>query len=179
MMDSISSLLTLQRLFAIVCCWPREEPDPPVALKSRGGSAIALIRPCPPFFPFMWSRPGCASLPGISVADVEASVPETSLRERGPLLITHQGVSGPGILRLSAWGARILHQRDYEFALRLNWLPALTEQDVQEQLRSLRTRHPNRRVLNSPIGELPARLWEQLARVAGVIDETRWTNLSA
>jgi hypothetical protein len=132
----------------------------------------------PSLFSFHVVETWLRSLPGISVADVEASIPETSLRERGPLLITHQGVSGPAILRLSAWGARILHKADYEFTLRLNWVPTWTEQEVQEQLRSLRDCHPNRRVINSPIGELPARLWEQLARLAGVTDETRWTNLS-
>ncbi|MEY2551691.1 MAG: hypothetical protein QOG12_1835, partial [Verrucomicrobiota bacterium] len=118
------------------------------------------------------------SLPGISVADVEASIPQTALRERGPLLVTHQGVSGPAILRLSAWGARILHDRDYRFTLRLNWTPTLTEPQIQEAMRALRDAHPNRRVFNSPLAELPVRLWEQLAVAAGIRPETRWTNLS-
>ena len=82
------------------------------------------------------------------------------------------------ILRLSAWGARVLHGVDYEFTLRLNWVPVLSEAEIQAQLRSLRESNPNRRVINSPIAELPARLWEQLALAAGVERETRWTNLS-
>ena len=140
-----------------------------------GHSALPAV---PSLFSFHVVEQWLRSLPGISVADVEASIPETPLRERGPLLITHQGVSGPAILRLSAWGARLLHQRDYEFTLRLNWVPGLNEQKVQEQLRSLRESNPNRRVINSPLAELPARLWEQLALAAGGSDETRWTNLS-
>ena len=82
------------------------------------------------------------------------------------------------ILRLSAWGARVLHKVDYEFTLRLNWVPVLSDEEIQAQLRSLRESNPNRRVINSPNAELPARLWEQLALAAGVERETRWTNLS-
>jgi predicted Rossmann fold flavoprotein len=118
------------------------------------------------------------SLPGVSVPDVEASVAGTRLRERGALLITHQGVSGPVILRLSAWGARVLHERGYIFTLRLNWLADLSEQEIRERLRGLRESNPNRRVHNSPIAPLPIRLWEQLALAAGVERDTRWTTLS-
>ena len=140
-----------------------------------GHSAVPAV---PSLFSFHVGEKWLRALPGVSVADVEASVPETPLRERGPLLITHQGVSGPVILRLSAWGARILHARDYEFTLRLNWAPGLSEPEVHRQVRSLRESNPNRRVINSPIAEIPARLWEQLALSAGIDHETRWTNLS-
>ena len=152
--------------------------------RSNSGAQIArslghdLLPAVPSLFSFHASEKWLRALPGVSVADVEASVPKTSLRERGPLLITHQGVSGPVILRLSAWGARVLHKVDYEFTLRLNWVPVLSEEEIQVQLRSLRESNPNRRVINSPIAELPARLWEQLALAAGVDPETRWTNLS-
>jgi predicted Rossmann fold flavoprotein len=87
-------------------------------------------------------------------------------------------VSGPAILRLSAWGARILHGFDYEFVLRLNWLPDLNDAQIRAQLQGLRESNPNRRVANSPIAPLPARLWEQLALAAGIALETRWTTLS-
>ncbi|MEY2507384.1 MAG: hypothetical protein QOH01_1713 [Verrucomicrobiota bacterium] len=152
--------------------------------RSNSGAQIAqalshtLLPAVPSLFSFHVAEKWLCSLPGISVADVEASVPQTALRERGPLLITHQGVSGPAILRLSAWGARILHDRDYRFTLRLNWTPTLAEPQIQEAMRGLRDAHPNRRVFNSPLGELPVRLWEQLAVAAGIRPETRWTNLS-
>lgn len=152
--------------------------------RSIGGAQIArwlghtALPAVPSLFSFHVVEQWLRSLPGVSVADVEASIPETPLKERGPLLITHQGVSGPAILRLSAWGARALHQRDYEFPLRLNWIPEWNQQKVEEQLRSLRESNPNRRVINSPVAELPARLWEQLALGAGISDETRWTHLS-
>jgi predicted Rossmann fold flavoprotein len=152
--------------------------------RSISGERIAeslghtLLPAVPSLFSFHVANPWFRSLPGVSVPDVEASVPRTQFRERGALLITHQGVSGPAILRLSAWGARVLHEFDYQFTLRLNWLPDLSEQQIRERLRSLRETNPNRRVLNSPIAPLPIRLWEQLALAAGVGRETRWTTLS-
>jgi predicted Rossmann fold flavoprotein len=152
--------------------------------RSISGERIAeslghtLLPAVPSLFSFHVANPWLRSLPGVSVPDVEASVLRTELRERGALLITHQGVSGPAILRLSAWGARVLHALDYQFILRLNWLPDLSEQEIRERLRSPRESNPNRRVLNSPIAPLPIRLWEQLALAAGVGRETPWTNLS-
>jgi predicted Rossmann fold flavoprotein len=152
--------------------------------RSNSGAQIAaalghtLLPAVPSLFSFHVVEAWLRALPGVSVTDVETSVPGTSLRERGPLLITHQGVSGPAILRLSAWGARVLHARDYEFTLRLNWARSLNEEEIHRQMRALRETHPNRLVINSPIGELPARLWEQVALRAGIDRETRWTTLS-
>jgi predicted Rossmann fold flavoprotein len=152
--------------------------------RSASGGEIArslghtLLPAVPSLFAFHVSETWLRSLPGISMPKVEVSVPGASLRERGPLLITHQGVSGPVILRLSAWGARALHDLDYRFALRVNWLPGSNEDSVRGQLRALRESHPNRRVVNSPIGAVPQRLWEQLTAVATIRPETRWTTLS-
>ena len=152
--------------------------------RSPGGAQMAeslghtFTPPVPSLFSFHVAAPWLRLLPGVSVQDVEASVPGTPLRERGALLITHNGVSGPAILRLSAWGARILHSLDYEFALRVNWVPDLDDEQIRAQLQALRESNPNRRVANSPIAPLPVRLWEQLALAAGIDRETRWTTLS-
>jgi predicted Rossmann fold flavoprotein len=123
--------------------------------------------------PTVWIR----VLPGISVGDVELSVPETKLRERGSLLITHNGVSGPAVLRLSAWGARILHKMDYHFRLRVNWIPEMNDTALREEFQERRRAHPNRRVINSPVGSLPMRLWEQLVLNAAIAPETIWASL--
>jgi predicted Rossmann fold flavoprotein len=152
--------------------------------RSKSGARIAAslghtpLSAVPSLFSFHVRDEWLRSLPGVSVPDVEASVTRTKLRERGALLVTHQGVSGPAILRLSAWGARILHELDYQFTLRLNWLPELNGEEVRDRLRALRASNPNRLVLNSPISPLPARLWEQLAVAAGIDRDTRWTTLS-
>jgi predicted Rossmann fold flavoprotein len=152
--------------------------------RSAVGAEIArslghtLAPAVPSLFSFHIAEPWLRLLPGVSVQNVEASVPETRLRERGPLLITHNGVSGPAILRLSAWGARVLHSLDYTFNLRVNWLPDLNEEKIRAHFQGMRDSNPNRLVTNSAIAPLPARLWEQLAFAADVRPDTRWTTLS-
>lgn len=151
--------------------------------RSTGGAQIAqslghtIIPPVPSLFSLHVPTPWLRSLPGISLSDVELAVKGTRLRERGPLLITHNGVSGPAVLRLSAWGARVLHELDYQFILRVRWLPKLNEEEIRAELESLRRSRPNRRVINSPIAPLPARIREQLILAAGIDRETRWTAL--
>jgi hypothetical protein len=148
-----------------------------------GGIAVALGHtlepPVPSLFTFQVETAWLRELPGISVERVEAVVEGTNLRERGPLLITHAGVSGPAVLRLSAWGARVLHGMDYRFPLRVNWLPGLSSGAVAAELNARRATHAARLVVNGPIAPLPARLWEQLVLAAGVGRETRWSALSS
>ena len=108
--------------------------------------------------------------------DVELSV--AKLRERGPLLITHNGISGPAVLRLSAWGARILHAMNYRFTLRVNWIPEMNEAELRKEFQSRRQTEPNRRVNNSSIGAIPTRLWEKLVSNAAISPETIWTSLT-
>jgi predicted Rossmann fold flavoprotein len=122
-----------------------------------------LETPVPSLFTFHSATAWLRDLAGISVESVEASVPGTRLRERGALLVTHTGLSGPVILRLSAWGARALHDRDYKFNLHLNWR---------------REQQPAKLLINTPITPLPARLWERLVVTAGVEPDTRWSRLT-
>ena len=132
--------------------------------------------PVPSLFSLHTSAAWLRSLPGISIGDVEVSVEK--LCERGPLLITHNGVSGPAVLRLSAWGARILHEKNYRFTLRVNWIPELTEAELRSEFQSRRKSAPTRRVFNSRIGSIPARLWEKLASNASILPETNWASLT-
>ena len=137
-----------------------------------------LAPPVPSLFTFHIEMPWLRELAGISVAEVEAAVPSAGLRERGALLVTHWGLSGPVILRLSAWGARELHKQDYRFPLRVNWLPRLSPDAIAAALQSRRKTQPARQVINAPLAPLPARLWEQLVNAAGIPRETRWAALS-
>ena len=152
--------------------------------RDAGGPQIAQMLghtiepPVPSLFSLHVTTPWLRTLPGVSVSDVELSVAGSKLRQRGPLLITHNGVSGPAVLRLSAWGARELAALDYNFSLRVNWLPEMSEAAVTEELRARRTTQPKRHVSNSPIAPLPNRLWEQLVRVSGIPPETIATELS-
>ena len=140
------------------------------------GHTIEL--PVPSLFSLHIATPWLRELPGVSVPDVELSVPGTKLRERGPLLITHNGISGPAILRLSAWGARLLAERDYQFKLHLNWLPEMSGEAIAAEFQTRRIDQARRRVVSSSISPLPVRLWEQLVHAAGISSETIWTNLT-
>jgi len=147
-----------------------------------GGLAVSLghtlVPPVPSLFTFTVQAEWLRRLAGVSVPAVEASVPGTRLREQGALLITHRGLSGPAILRLSAWGARELHQRNYCFPLQLNWLPHLDPEALAAELQSRRDAQPSRYVVNTPRAPLTARLWDQLVLAANIPRPTRWAELS-
>jgi predicted Rossmann fold flavoprotein len=121
--------------------------------------------PVPSLFTFHIEADWVRELAGISVPRVEVSVPGTRLREQGPLLFTHWGLSGPVILRLSAWGARELHALGYRFPLRIAWT-------VEAE-----TRQSSGLVLNSPVAGLPKRLWAALLDLAGIPRTERWASL--
>jgi predicted Rossmann fold flavoprotein len=137
-----------------------------------------LESPVPSLFTFQVTLPGLNQLAGITVEDVEVSVPEIQLKERGPLLLTHAGLSGPAILRLSAWGARVLHGLDYHFPLEVNWLPRLSTEAVTAELVANQRTQPARRVVTTPVKPLPARLWLYLVGAAGIAETTRWAELA-
>jgi predicted Rossmann fold flavoprotein len=138
----------------------------------------SLEAPVPSLFTFHIATPWLRELAGISLESVEVAVLETKLRERGALLITHWGLSGPVILRLSAWGARVLHQIDYRCSLRVNWLPNLNDEKLIREFDVRRRTQAARFVVNSSITPLPGRLWEQLVLATGIPRETRWSALS-
>lgn len=135
-----------------------------------------LIPPVPSLFTFQIEVVWLRSLAGVT-AEVEVCVPSGRLRQRGPLLVTHWGVSGPAVLKLSAWGARELHALDYRFPLLVNWLPESNEEKVQQEFQVRRETSGAKLVVNVPLAPLTARLWEQLVIAAGVPRTTRWAEL--
>jgi predicted Rossmann fold flavoprotein len=137
-----------------------------------------LVSPVPSLFTFTISAPWLRQLAGISVETASVTIPETRLSEIGPLLITHAGLSGPVILRLSAWGARILSDRNYAFPLLVNWLPKLELSALDMEIEQRKTSVAARKITNAPIGGLPSRLWEALVIRAGIDLETRWAHLN-
>lgn len=149
---------------------------------AAGALAVSLGHtlepPVPSLFTFHVEVPWLRGLAGVSVPEVEVSVPELRLTGRGPLLVTHWGFSGPAILRLSAWGARALHGLNYRFTLRVNWLAGRSVEDVARELMERRGGQGARLVVNVPPPPLSARLWEQLVLAAGVPRETRWAGLT-
>ena len=134
--------------------------------------------PVPSLFTFNIRDARLDGLAGISVPEAEVSVPSCRLRQRGPLLVTHWGLSGPAILRLSAWGARVLHDLDYRFDLHVNWLPSLPAPELLAALQAWRAANPRRAVLAaSPFPALSARLWRSLAAPAAGEAQRPWGQL--
>jgi predicted Rossmann fold flavoprotein len=129
-------------------------------------------------FTFHIETPWLRELAGVSVESVEALVPDARLRECGALLVTHWGLSGPVILRLSAWGARKLAASNYRFPLRINWLPHLKPETLLAEFERRRKTQPARLVVNAPVPPLAARLWEGLVKAARLAHEIRWAALS-
>ncbi|MGC3959116.1 MAG: NAD(P)/FAD-dependent oxidoreductase [Verrucomicrobiota bacterium] len=134
--------------------------------------------PVPSLFTLQIPVPWLNELAGASVEGAEVSVPKADLRERGPVLVTHWGLSGPAVLRLSAWGARALHDLNYQFLLRVNWMPALPFEQLAAEIQTRRQTQGAKLVINAPIPPLSARLWEALVLAAGVGCETRWAALT-
>jgi len=142
-----------------------------------GSLGHTIEAPVPSLFTFQIAAPWLPSLAGVAVT-AEVSVPGTKLRERGPVLVTHWGLSGPAILRLSAWGARALHDLNYQFPLLVNWLPASSSEEILKEFQNRRVTCGAKLLLNVPLAPLTTRLWEQLVTVAGVPRDTRWSALS-
>jgi predicted Rossmann fold flavoprotein len=118
-------------------------------------------------------------LMGISVPQASVKIQGSKLAEQGPLLITHWGVSGPVVLRLSAWGARELAAKGYHFGVQVNWVPACSEQAARVVLQEQRQERASQLVVaRNPFG-LPQRLWEHLVTTAGIGGAVRWADLSA
>ena len=134
--------------------------------------------PVPSLFTFHIAVPWLQELAGVSVESAEVSVPISKLCERGSLLVTHWGLSGPVVLRLSAWGARELRERDYKFQLLVNWMPQLSAELFLKEISVRRQGQGAKLVVNAPIAPLTARLWEALVLAAGLNRETRWASLT-
>ena len=139
------------------------------------GLGHELIPNVPSLFAFNIDDPRFTGLPGVSVSNASVSVAGMKLEADGPLLITHQGLSGPGILRLSAWGARDLHERDYSFTVSINWLPGV---DVATRLADIRTDWAKRKVCSrAPFEGFPKRLWQRLCLAAEIPEDCTWSHL--
>lgn len=142
-----------------------------------------LVPNVPSLFAFNIHDPRISDLPGISVPDAQISVPAIKLTATGPLLITHHGLSGPGVLKLSAWGARELHDCGYQFPIAINWLHGLSPNQIETTLANTRQNWGKRRVRSrAPFENLPApfpkRLWERLCIAAGVDENCIWSQLN-
>ena len=138
-----------------------------------------IVPPVPSLFTFKVTDPRLHDLAGIAVNPVQVrlQVADTKpLTQTGPLLITHWGVSGPAVLKLSAWGARLLHGAGYRATLIVNWVPEMPE--VQRVLQMAKEKLARRAIANQSPVPIPQRLWQRLVMAAQIAPDKQWANVS-
>ncbi|WP_037317356.1 NAD(P)/FAD-dependent oxidoreductase [Salegentibacter sp. Hel_I_6] len=138
-----------------------------------------IIEPVPSLFTFNIKDDRIKDLPGIATeAVVKINSKKVNLESKGPLLITHWGMSGPGILKLSAWGARDLEKLNYQFQIMVNWLPGYSSEEILDQLKELKTKFAKQQVVKNAQFDLPKRLWRSLVLASEVNEVTTWADLN-
>lgn len=137
--------------------------------------------PVPSLFTFNIDDPRLQDLAGVSVPAAHLKLlveGHKRLEQVGPLLITHWGLSGPAVLKLSAWGARILHQQKYQAQLQINWLPQFNQEKLRQTLLAVKSQLPQKSIAAACPVPLPRRLWERLVHACGISAGKRWAELS-
>lgn len=137
-----------------------------------------IVPPVPSLFTFNMPRETVRSLMGVVIDSVSVKVQSTKLNAEGPLLITHWGMSGPAILKLSAWGARELQEKKYDFKLQVNWLGSIKEHQLRDSFNSSILNIRKRKVANGNPFQLPNRFWDFIIQKAGINGDTIWAELS-
>lgn len=138
-----------------------------------------IAEPVPSLFTFNLPKHPITALMGVAAQPVRVKIEASKLSEEGPVLITHWGLSGPAVLRLSAWGARELAQKEYKFKAHLNWMPGYNEQTLKAEMQDMRQAHPAKKVANHNFTKLPARLFQFLLQQSGITEEQRFADLPA
>jgi predicted Rossmann fold flavoprotein len=141
-------------------------------LESLGHSIVSAA---PSLFTFNIKDARLKDLMGLSTF-ASVKVKKSKLEASGPLLITHWGMSGPGILRLSAWGARELFDKNYHFAILVNWLNDTTFEDAIDLLKDIKIENAKKVISKKSPLEMPNRLWERLVLASGISEETKWAD---
>jgi hypothetical protein len=136
-----------------------------------------IIKPVPSLFTFNIPDKKLAELMGVAVPEAKIRIAGTKLETLGPVLITHWGLSGPAILKASAWGAKQLHDMNYNFNALVSWLPKFNEEKLRIEFENEREENASRTIIGNCPFPLPKRLWEYLCLKAGITAATRWADL--
>ena len=134
-----------------------------------------IIDPNPSLFTFNLPKNDLLTLQGL-VANVDVKIIGSKFSESGPLLVTHWGVSGPGILKLSSWAARFLNERNYEFDFMINWLPNQSEDRLKDLFASYKQNFGNKKVFNQMELDIPKKLKHFLMGKAGISSDIKWAD---
>jgi predicted Rossmann fold flavoprotein len=154
----------------------------PIGRRIASSLGHSIVEAVPSLFTFNIKDPVLNDLGGVSVPNVKvrllSSSGEPALEQQGPLLVTHWGLSGPAVLKLSAWGARRLHGQQYQADLVVNWLPSLNAEQLRDRLNGARQEFPRRQLGNYVPIELPQRLWLYLLDRSGLSVQSLWADIS-
>lgn len=137
----------------------------------------SIIEPVPSLFTFNMPGNSISTLMGNVVEKATVKVEGTKLIGKGPLLITHWGMSGPAILLLSAWGARILNEKNYQFAILVNWLDEMKDLTLREMMSEIMKDHGGKMIGNLNPFPVTNRMWHYLLEKSEIHLETRWKDL--
>jgi len=136
-----------------------------------------IIPPAPSLFTFNLPKDDILSLMGV-VSDVEIKIVGSKFIESGPLLITHWGVSGPAVLKLSSWAARFLNEKNYKFDFTINWLPDYNDEGLKELFNTYKQNYGSKKIINQIELELPKKLKHFLLQKAGINNELKWADIN-
>jgi len=137
----------------------------------------SIIDAVPSLFTFNIKDKRIEDLPGIATT-ASVKIKNSKLSSEGPVLITHWGMSGPAILKLSAWGAIELNTYQYNFEIVVNWLQYISQEEVIDELKELKEENSKQLVAKHPQFQLPKRLWQNLVLASGIKNTKRWADLS-
>ncbi len=140
------------------------------------GHTIAPLAPS--LFTFHIDDPLLRDLQGISIENASVRYAPAKLRQSGPILITHWGLSGPAILKLSAWGARVFQELDYRFEIAVNWLGDATIDEVRQRLEQAKSQYSRRNLGSANPFDFQKRFWERLLEIVSIKPDTQWAQLS-
>lgn len=141
-------------------------------------NGISVVSPVPSLFALKTNDAVFNSLSGVSVPDAELSAAGMKFKSRGAVLITHQGFSGPAVLKFSSFAARELYAAEYNFALTVNWLPSYTREKLKDVLETLRVHSAGKLVHKNSHFGIPLRLWCVLLGISGINEDAKWSGLS-
>lgn len=137
-----------------------------------------ISRPLPSLFTFNTPAKSFTDLMGVSVSNATVRIGGTKMMQQGPVLITHWGLSGPAVIKLSAWAAEYLNELNYRFTLYVNWTGNFSEDEMRSELEGHRGRHGRQIITKNPLFSLPSRLWQRLCDLAEIEETKTWQDVS-
>ncbi len=141
------------------------------------GLGHSIERPIPSLFTFNDPSKQFKDLMGVSVNSALVQIAGTKFKATGPILITHWGLSGPAVIKLSAWAAGYLFQQNYSFTALVNWLGTMTEEELRVKILDYKDQHPKQKIANQMTVDLPNRLWNRICELSGVDQQKNWSEL--